>query len=183
MKIALTVGHSLLKNGSYTSADGKKYGGCNEYKWCRAFSKQVKKQLESNGHIVDRIVCPERKFTSSTQEKTYKLNKINGGKYNLVIELHLNAASPSAEGTEVLYKSNNGKKYASSVQKQLSTVFKNRGIKQRNDLYILNGTTPPAILIETFFCTSKSDYKKAKGLTKRTKLAKLVATGIENTIK
>lgn len=183
MKIALTVGHSLLKNGCYTSADGKKYGGCNEYKWCKAFSRQVKKELEKKGYTVDRIVCPEKKFTSSTQEKTFKLNKINGGKYDLVIELHLNAASPGAEGTEVLYKSNTGKKYASSVQRQLSSVFKNRGVKQRNDLYILNGTTPPAILIETFFCTSKSDYKKAKGLTNRTKLAKLVANGVKNTIK
>ncbi len=183
MKIALTVGHSLLKNGYYTSADGKKYGGCNEYKWCKAFSKQVKKQLENKGCVVDRIVCPEKKFTTSTQEKTYKINKINSGKYDLVIELHLNAASPSAEGTEVLYKSNTGKKYADSIQKQLSSVFKNRGIKQRSDLYILNGTKPPAILIETFFCTSKSDYKKAKGLKNRTKLAKLVANGIKNTIK
>lgn len=183
MKIALTVGHSLLKNGCYTSADGKKYGGCNEYKWCKAFSKQVKKALEKKGYAVDRIVCPEKKFTSSTQEKAYKLNKINNENYDLVIELHLNAASPNAEGTEVLYKTNTGKKYASSVQRQLSSVFKNRGVKQRNDLYILNGTTPPAILIETFFCTSKSDYKKAKGLINRTKLAKLVANGVKNTIK
>lgn len=183
MKIALTVGHSKLKNGSYTSADGKKYGGCNEYRWSKAFSRQVKKQLENKGYTVKRIVCPENKFTSSTEEKNYKLNLINSGNYDLVIELHLNAASPSAEGTEVLYKSSTGKKYANSVQKQLSSVFKNRGIKQRNDLYILNGTKPPAILIETFFCTSKTDYKKGKGLKKRTKLAKLVAAGIKNTIK
>lgn len=178
MKIALTVGHSLLKNGNYTSADGIKYGGCNEYKWCKAFSKQVKASLKANGHKVTRIVCPEKKFTSSTQEKNYKLNLINNGKYDLVIELHLNAASPNAKGTEVLYKSSAGKKYAQKVQKQLSTVFNDRGIKQRNDLYILNGTNPPAILLETFFCTNKDDYKKAKGLTKRTKLAKLVAKGI-----
>lgn len=109
MKIALTVGHSLLKNGNYTSADGTKYGGCNEYKWCKAFSKQVKTALEANGHKVTRIVCPEKKFTSSSQEKSYKLNKINSGNYDLVIELHLNAASPSANGTEVLYKSSTAK--------------------------------------------------------------------------
>lgn len=184
MKIVLTVGHSLLKNGSYTSADGKKYGGCNEYKWNKAFSKQVASALRAKGHKVNRIVCPEKKFTNWTQERTYKLNLINKGNYDLVIELHLNAASPDANGTEVLYKSDEGKKYAKKVQKQLSTVFKNRGIKKREDLYILNGTKPPAILVETFFCTSKEDYKKAKGLAKRKKLAKLIADGIEqgNTI-
>ena len=180
MKIALTVGHSLLKNGSYTSADGVKYGGVNEYKWCKAWSKQIKKALEKDGHKVDRIVCPEKKFAHSTEEKNYKLGIINSGNYDLVIELHLNAASSEAHGTEVLYKSNDGKKYASAIQKQLSTVFSDRGIKNRNDLYILNGTKPTAILIETFFCTSKDDYKKAKGLVKRTKLAELVRKGLSN---
>ena len=178
MKIALTVGHSLLKNGNYTSADGKTYGGCNEYKWCKAFSKQVASAIRKNGHTVKRIVCPEKKFTSSIQEKAYKLNIINSGNYDLVIELHLNAASPSAKGTEVLYKSSAGKKYAEKVQKQLASVFTDRGIKLRDDLYMLNGTKPPAILIETFFCTNKGEYKKAKGIIKRRELAKLIAKGI-----
>lgn len=178
MKIALTVGHSLLKNGLYTSADGKQYGGCNEYRWNRAFSKQVASALKKNGHTVKRIVCPEKKFTSSTQEKAYKLNLINSGNYDLVIELHLNAASPTARGVEVLYKSEAGRKYAGKIQKQLATVFYDRGIKKRDDLYMLNGTKPTALLIETFFCTSKEDYKKAKGLANRRKLAKLIANGV-----
>lgn len=178
MKIALTVGHSLLKNGNYTSADGRTYGGCNEYKWCKSFSKQLSSALKKNGHKVKRIVCPEKKFRYSTDEKNYKLNMINSGDFDLVIELHLNAASPSAKGTEVLYKSSAGKKIAERVQKQLSTVFRDRGIKNRTDLYILNGTKPPAILIETFFCTNKYDYAKAKGLIKKKKLAKLIAKGI-----
>lgn len=178
MRIALTVGHSILSNGNCTSADGKKYGGCNEYKWCKAFSKQLSNALIKKGHKVDVIICPEKKFTSSTQEKGYKLNKINSGKYDLVIELHLNASSPSANGTEVLYKSSTGKIYASKIQRELSTIFNDRGIKQRTDLYILNGTKPPAILIETFFCTNKSDYKKAKGVLNRKKIAKLIAEGV-----
>ena len=179
MKIAITIGHSMLKNGCYTSADGTKYGGCNEYIWCKRFSKQLQVALKKKGHKVKRVICPEKKFTSSSEEKPYKLNIVNSGNYDLVIELHLNASTPNAEGTEVLYKSNTGKKYAKEIQKQLSTVFKDRGVKQRNDLYILNGTKAPSILIETFFCTSKSDYKKAKGLGKRKKIAKLIANGIK----
>ena len=179
MKIAITVGHSRLKNGCYTSADGTKYGGCNEYIWCKRFSKQLAKALIKKGNSVDVIICPEKEFTVSTQEKIYKLNIVNKHNYDLVIELHLNASTPNAEGTEVLYKSNTGKKYAKEIQKQLSTVFKDRGVKQRNNLYILNGTKAPSILIETFFCTSKSDYKKAKGLGKRKKIAKLIANGIK----
>lgn len=182
MKIAITVGHSQLKNGSYTSADGTAYGGCNEYKWCKKFSKQLATQLKKNGHKVDTIICPEKEFTSSKQEKPYKLNIINSGNYGLVIELHLNAATPSANGCEVLYKSTKGKKYASAIQKQLATVFRDRGIVKRDNLYILNGTIPTTVLLETFFCTNKSDYKKGKGLAKRRKIAKLAAVGIQSVL-
>ena len=101
MKIALTVGHSLLKNGCYTSADGRNNGGCNEYIWCKAFSKQLTNKLKAYGHDVTCIICPEKQFTSYKQEKDYKLNFINKGNYDLVIELHLNGASPSAEGTTI----------------------------------------------------------------------------------
>lgn len=69
MKIALTVYHSRLKNGCYTSADGKKYGGCNEYRWCRAFSKQVKTELTKMGHKVDRILCPEKVYLQFRRKK------------------------------------------------------------------------------------------------------------------
>lgn len=179
MKIALTVGHSQLKNGSYTSADGRKYGGCNEYKWCKKFSKQAASALRKKGHRVTRIVCPQKTFTSGTQERGYKLNLINSGNYDLVMELHLNASdSAHARGTEVLYKSGAGKKYAENVQRQLSSIFYNRGVRQRADLYILNATKPPAILLETFFCTSKQDFSKARGFARRKKLARLVAKGI-----
>ena len=71
MKIAITVGHSLLKNGLCTSADGRKFGGCLEYNWCKNFGKNLKKALEKDGHDVDLIICPEKVFTKSTQEKSY----------------------------------------------------------------------------------------------------------------
>lgn len=178
MNIIITVGHSRLKSGSYTSADGRRYGGCNEYIWSKRFSKQLRAALKKKGHKVTRVVCPEKKFIHSTEEKSYKLDIINSGSYDLVIELHLNAAGPAAKGCEVLYKSDKGKKYAKKVQAALASIFTDRGIKQRDDLYILNGTKPPAILIETFFCTSKSDYKKAKGLAKRKILANLIAESL-----
>lgn len=184
MKILLFVGHSILKSGACTSADGRKYGGCLEYNWCKAFSKQVKAVLEEDGHTVKRVVCPEKTFPSKNNERTYKLAIENSGTYDLVMELHLNASdSKTANGTEVLYKSKTGKKYAEAIEKQLATVFKSRGAKQRDDLYILNQTYAPAVVLETFFCTSSADYKKAKGEKKRTKIAKLVADGVKSVSK
>ena len=70
MRIALTVGHSLLKNGSYTSASGEDCGGVNEYKYNKKLMKKVKKYLESDGHSVDLYICPEKVFTAASQEKS-----------------------------------------------------------------------------------------------------------------
>lgn len=177
MRILLTVGHSILKNGSITSADGTKYGGGNEYKYCKSLSKYVKKALEANGHEVDRVVCPEGDFTKSTDERTYKLAIEHATCYDLVMELHLNAASATAEGCEVLYKSAKGKKYAEKIQKQLSKVFKNRGTVKRDDLYMLNQTKAPAIILETFFCTNQKEWEYA--VEHKVKIAKLIANGVE----
>lgn len=176
MHIILTVGHSKLKNGTYTSADGTNLGGGNEYKYNKSLSRLVKKELEKNGHEVDLIICPEGAFTKSTEERTYKLAIERATRYDLCIELHLNAGTKTAQGTEVLYKSQNGKKYADRVQKQLSKVFKNRGVKKRDYLYMLNATKSPSIIIETFFCTNKKEWNYA--VENKEKIAKLIAAGI-----
>lgn len=180
LKIALTIGHSILKNGNITSADGTKFGGCNEYKYNKLLAPYIKKYLESEGHKVDIIICPEKKFNKSTKEATYKLNIVNNKKYDLVVELHLNAADKTAQGCEVLYISKSGKKYATQVQKKLATVFKDRGIKKRDNLYMLTKTKPVTIMLETFFCTNAVEYNKAKSAAQMDNLGRLIAGGICN---
>ena len=179
MRILLTVGHSKLKNGSITSADGSKLGGGNEYTYCKSLSKYLKKALEEKGHDVDRVVCPEGTFSKATEERTYKLAIEKANNYDLVIELHLNAAATrTAKGCEVLYKSTTGKKYANKIQKQLSKVFKDRGIVKRDNLYILNQTKAPAVLVEVFFCTNPTEWKYA--VKNKERIAKLIANGISD---
>lgn len=175
MKIAISIGHSKLKNGNYTSASGTGRGGVNEYLYNKKLAPIVKKYLEQAGHKVTIIRCPERKFTSASQEKSYKLPKLNGGSYNLVIELHLNASNGKGRGTEQWYKTSSGKKYADKIQKRMRTIFKDRGNKRTDGLYFLNGTKPPAVLIEGFFCDNKSDYAIGKDCEK---VGKLIAEGI-----
>lgn len=181
MKICITVGHSILKNGCCTSADGRKVGGCLEYKWCKSFGKKLKKELDKRGHEVDLIICPEGVLEKSNDERDYKVPRVNAKNYDLLMELHLNAFdNPQANGACVLYKTNAGYRYAEPIQRRLATIFRDRGSVQRNDLYILNQTKPPAILLETFFCTCVSDFLKAKGDKNKKKIAALVADGIED---
>ncbi len=175
MKIAITVGHSILKSGLCTSADGV----VNEYQYCKMLSDFLAKILRSTGCTVDIIICPEKQFASKSQEKTYKLPRINGKKYDLVIELHLNSYNGSAKGAEVLYCSNTGKMYAQRVVNKLGTVFTSRGVKDRPDLYMLNSTDCPAIMIETFFCDNKGDYDIATKVGNEG-IARLIAEGLLN---
>lgn len=171
MKILLCVGHSLLKSGAYTSANGY----CNEYNYNKKLVNDVVKELKNKGHTVDKLICPEKTFDSAKEEKSYKLTRERAKNYDLTMELHLNSASTcTAHGCEVLYYSEKGKSYAKNIQKGLSKIFTNRGIKKRNDLYMLTRTKSPAVIVESFFCTSKSDYALAKGVIKRKKVAKAI---------
>ena len=177
MKICITVGHSKLKNGSYTSSSGIKV----EYLYCKEQAKSLKEVLEKEGHQVTVIQCPEGQFIKPLEEKSYKLSRINGKGFDLVVELHLNCYNKTAKGTEVLYypTSSKSKEYADRVVKKLATKFTNRGIKARNDLYILRDTDCKSILIESFFCDNKTDCDIADKLGYKG-IAKLIAEGVLN---
>lgn len=169
-KIALSIGHSILKNGECTSASGV----VNEYKYNKKLAPYIKKYLEKVGCTVNIINVPEKKYTSKSSEKTYKLEKINGHKYDMAIELHLNCANGKAHGCEVYYVSSKGKEIAQKIDKKLGTVFTDRGVKTAQ-LYFLTKTDCPSALVESFFCDSKSDYKIGKNYDK---IGKLIAEGI-----
>ena len=163
MKIFLSVGHSQLKNGNYTSADGRKYGGCLEYTYNKKLAKKIEEILENEGHKVTLCICPEKKFSKSTEEKSYKIPIENRGDYDMAIELHLNASvGHNAEGCEVLYLSDKGKAIAKRIENKLDDIFKGRGVTLRNNLYFLKSTKAPAVMLETFFCDNPNDYKKGK---------------------
>ena len=180
MRICISVGHSVLKNGYITSADGTQFGGGNEYKYCKEFARVLKKHLVAAGHKVTVLQVPEHTVINQAAEKAYKMARYNKG-YDLNIELHLNAASnATAEGTEVLYKSERGKKFATAICNNLSRLLLNRGPKQRNNLYFLNSTRAVAVLLELFFCTNKSEWKKGKKKSTQEKMAKLITEAIDS---
>ncbi|MBY2477539.1 N-acetylmuramoyl-L-alanine amidase [Clostridioides difficile] len=184
MKICITVGHSILKSGACTSADGV----VNEYQYNKSLAPVLADTFRKEGHKVDVIICPEKQFKSKAEEKTYKIPRVNSGGYDLLIELHLNSSGVGAFGTEVFYYSEKGKEYAQRVVDKLSKPFirkkgdkevGNRGAKLDKGLYILNSSKPTAILIESFFCDNKEDCEKAKKFGYEG-IAKLIVEGVLN---
>ncbi|HBF6506381.1 TPA: N-acetylmuramoyl-L-alanine amidase [Clostridioides difficile] len=184
MKICITVGHSILKSGACTSADGV----VNEYQYNKSLAPVLADTFRKEGHKADVIICPEKQFKTKNEEKTYKIPRVNSGGYDLLIELHLNSSGVGAFGTEVFYYSEKGKEYAQRVVDKLSKPFirkkgdkevGNRGVKLDKGLYILNSSKPTAILIESFFCDNKEDYEKAKKFGYEG-IAKLIVEGVLN---
>lgn len=87
----------------------------------------------------------------------------NNSAADLFISIHVNAAAnEQASGTEVLCYEKNS--FASLLQeyliKELST--KDRGVKERKDLAVLNGTRMNAALVEIAFLSNKEDAKLLK---------------------
>lgn len=163
MRIFLSVGHSILKGGTCTSASGQ----INEYRYNKALAPYVKEELEKLGHTVDIIVCPEYKFLHKEQESTYKVPIANSGKYDMVAELHLNASNGQGNGSECLYYPNDtrGRLIADRFGQAMDKLgFKDRGAKPRGDLYMINSTKPLAVMFETFFCDSVKDTKRANDI-------------------
>ena len=86
--------------------------------------------------------------------------KSNNWGADIFVSLHCNSFNTKARGTETLYKSYNGQQLAQCIQEQIinsiSTV--DRGIKKRDDLWVLNGTDAVAVLVEMAFIDNEDDY-------------------------
>ncbi len=86
---------------------------------------------------------------------------------DLHISIHFNSGRGDKKGdgriggTEVLLTENAADKgdIARRICNQMERIgFTNRGVKTRTDLYFINHTKAPAILIETCFVDDKDDY-------------------------
>ncbi len=177
MKICVTTGHSILKSGKNTSADGIK----NEYKYNKSLAPKVVELFKKEGHTVTLLQCPERTLNESTDEKSYKLPIVNKGNFDLCIELHLNASNGQGYGAEVWYTSGAGGEYASRICDKLHTIgFKNRGkVKDYRGLYMLQKTKCPSVVVESFFCDNKNDCTIADN-NSLDKMARAIVEGVLN---
>ena len=168
MNICRVAGHTTAGKGTGAVCY------INESTENRVLGKKVTEYIKKAGHNCD--------YYEVNKSDTYLKDQVdfaNKKAYDLVVQIHFNAAGGT--GTETLYRSVAGKKYATQINKKLSTVFKDRGIKHDiNDvgrkLYWLTNTKSPAVLIETCFVDSKVDTDKY--INNKDAIAKIIAEGI-----
>lgn len=158
MNICISIGHGKSARGGYDS--GACGGGFQEFKIGREIGKYAAAALREYGCNVTLINYDADKSLYS------RIKTINAGKYDLAMEIHLNAAHGT--GSEVYYKvgNNAGKTIAGAISKSIATKFgiPNRGAKvkvQNNADYFgfVREVKCQSLLVETVFIDTASDRK------------------------
>jgi N-acetylmuramoyl-L-alanine amidase len=162
MKIAVIVGHTSKSKGAYS-----KYFKMREFDF---YSKVAELLNDVDVYFYDEKISG---YVTRVKALAAELNKKD---YDLVIELHFNHfRKASANGCETLYfyASKNGKYYASLFSETLNDYtgikLRNGGLKalaNTNDrgFHAVYQPKAPAILIEPFFGSNKSDCEKIESI-------------------
>lgn len=140
----------------------------------RKVKNEVIAELKRRGHNAYDCTCDNG--TGQTDVLRKICGKANQRKVDCDVSIHFNSSNGQGNGTEVLYKTSNGSKWATKVQKSIvkECGFKDRGIKKRDNLYYLNNTKNVAILIEVCFVDNKADVNKYNSK----KVAKAIVDGL-----
>lgn len=113
---------------------------------------------------VDIVLIP----SGTLEEKVKIINRGGFGPFGLAVEIHLNAGPPEVRGTEVLYYrgSVKGRQYGDIFQKELLRQIRrqsrDRGVKERSDLYFLKATRCPAVITEAEFISNNKIARRLR---------------------
>lgn len=137
VKVVIDIGH--LGNDSGAVANGYREDELN-----KSIGLYATEELRRHGVEV-------LNTTGSLSKRTTDANNFGA---NLFVSIHNNAGG--GNGTEVLYTSNAGKDLAQIILDEIvnSGLNNSRGVKNRDDLYVLNHTKMPACIVECAFIDS-----------------------------
>ena len=107
---------------------------------------------------------------------------------DIFVSIHCNSFSDSqANGIETLHfpDSKKGIKLANNIQSELvsNTGMTDRGIKPRDNLFVLKYTKMPAVLVELGFISNQSDREKLLDKEYQNIMVESIFKGIQNYFK
>ncbi|MDE7436654.1 MAG: N-acetylmuramoyl-L-alanine amidase [Lachnospiraceae bacterium] len=147
----------------------------------RKIKDEVIRQLQALGHTV--YDCTVSDGTSQNDVLQKIVAKCNAHTVDLDVSIHLNAGAGDktgngkTTGTEVYVYDHKSKAQdvAKRVCEKIAAMgYKNRGVKLRPELYVLNKTKAPAMLVECCFVDDADDV----ALYDAGRMAKAIAEGI-----
>lgn len=171
----MTTSFSIFtSNGGHSAkSPGASSGEYKEHEQTRLMSKAFIKAMRKRGCKVIDTTSDAKNAAAVLIEQVARCNKVAGGGKQLDLSWHLNCGGGT--GTEVLYYSDDMKGLAGEVSAAIAEALgvRNRGAKQRKDLYFLRKTSAKALLVETCFIDSEPDMRKLA--SKRAAVAEAVA--------
>lgn len=165
LKIAVVVGHNKDAPGAGP--------GPGNYKSEYTFNRQVAAQMKewNAGYGLEIEVFERKAGLSYSREIDEVYGRVDAWKARASIELHFNAATPAATGTETLCSSSrNSQNLAQVVQAAMleHLDLRDRGVKPKKATdrggRSLYAGRAPAILVEPFFCSNADDRRAATKL-------------------
>ena len=152
MRFAISTGHGLYVRGASDIID--------EVDEARRVVPELAKCLERNDHHV--VTFNDDVSTTQNENLHRIVNWHNHQERDLDISCHFNAYmhTEGARGVEVLYVTED--KTAAEVSAAISRAggLINRGAHKRTDLYFLNKTAEPALLLEVCFVDAAADVEQ-----------------------
>lgn len=189
------AGRIVIDAGHGGSDDGAVFNGLKEKDFALDLALELKTRLEAKDYDVfltrdsDDLTGPYDVNGNNRINPTERVQLIHSYSADLVISLHLNsyATDTSVSGLEILYGDNSelSKELAATL---LSPVIsysgtKDRGIKYRPDVLILQETTIPTVLIETGFITNATDVANLQNFVYKHQLIQGIVEGVESYMK
>jgi N-acetylmuramoyl-L-alanine amidase len=154
MKVVISAGHGLKIRG----AAGPPPWGVDEVDEARRVVTRTADYLKSAG--ADVITYWDDVSTTQSENLERIVDFHNSKTRDLDVSIHFNAyqiTTTKKMGTECLFVSQEDLSADVAATIAAATNLPNRGAKYRGDLYFLNNTAAPAILVEIVFCDAKPD--------------------------
>ena len=147
--IVISSGHGKIVRGASGILD--------EVEEARKVVEQVATTLRNRGAQVETF--HDDVSTTQSENLSRIVNYHNSQDRQLDVSVHFNAYIETSNpmGCEVLYVSQAALAANVSLAMSEAARFINRGAKLRNDLYFLNETSRPAVLLEVCFVDSQKD--------------------------
>ncbi len=166
MKINVHAGHNFHVPGAG--------GQFSETREDRKVKNKLIALLRAEGHTV--YDCTDENGRTQNANLANIVRKCNAHSVDLDVSIHFNAFNGTAHGVEVCVPSGSSQRErANRICTKISALgFDDRGIKVRDNLYVLNRTKAPALLVKCCFCDSKIDARLYNADT----MAKAIAEGI-----
>lgn len=171
MKVAIDVGHAY--------GTGARGNGLDEHEVAVKIAGYLKEELDGElfaGCVADVLDFPG---LGNAGDLRATVKAVNDGGYGLCVSLHCDAGTnASARGAHVIYVSDAGGRCAVEIAKHLCPIMPGRTNRtvRRGNLYVLNNTRCPAVLVECGFLTNSRDADMLKYDGRR--IARAIALGV-----